>query len=280
MLSADPYGCVTIKKASVADFNNDGKPDIYLGCHGADDSITTGESQRILLSQPDGKYKTMDVPLVCYCHASTAGDINGDGNIDIVTYDNLTIANSDGVGFKHYPHPIALLGNGDGTFKQDITIFNKVMEWKPIYTLDLIDYGRGVLDLFVGGGGAEVGVCAEHCFENSIIHNDGMGRFASTPKAIDNSRSTAGNFYGLALDFIIKDSILYMSQVGNDYLAIAARKVDLRDLTQSSIVYEYQAPNGTTSHTWFQWLTILPDGKIASMCDYSTTNAWCNWSGI
>ena len=279
-LLTDAYGCVTIKKASVADFNNDGKPDIYLGCHGADTFDTVGESQRILLSQADGKYLNAAVPLVCYCHASAAGDINGDGNIDIVTYDNLTIANSDGAGYKHYPHPIALLGNGDGTFKQDTTLFNKVMEWKPIFTLDLIDYGRGFLDLFVGGAGAEVGVCGEHCFENSIVHNDGMGRFTSTPKAIDNTRSTTGKFYGLALDFIVQDNGLYMNQIGDEYYAIAVRKLSLQDTSKSTILYEYAAPN-RTRNTWFPWLTVLGNGTIASMCDFSgITEPFCNWAGI
>lgn len=273
-LLKDTSGCLTLKKASVADFNGDGRPDVFLGCHGADTVDSIGESQRILLSQADGTYVNTVLPLTCYCHASAAGDINNDGFVDVVVYDNLSING-------HYPHPIALLGNGDGTFKQDITLFNKVMDWQPIFTMDLIDYGNGFLDLFLGGNGKAPGTADCACtFENSVIHNDGLGRFKSSPIVFDNSLTPTGHFYSLALDFIVKDGSLYINQIGDDYFAVAVRKISLQDTSKSSILYEYTAPN-KTRYTWFPWLAILGNGSIASVCDYSDlTQTWCNWSGI
>lgn len=274
-LLKDTTGCKGLKKASVADFNNDGRPDLFLGCTGADTTDSIGENVRILLSQADGTYVNNELPLICYCHGSAAGDINGDGNIDVVTYDNLSIS-------SHYPHPIALIGNGDGTFKQDLTRFNKRMEWTPIFTLDLIDTGRGMLDLLVGGNGATATTpeCNNCTFENSIVRNDGAGNFRDI-YPIDNTQNTTGEFFALGLDFIVKDGYLYMSQIGDLYKAIAVRKVDLQDLKQSTLIYQYVSPNQSGPDTWFPWLALLDNGTIASMCDYSdVTSAWCNWTGI
>jgi hypothetical protein len=61
--------------------NRDGRPDVYFACHGVDASPFPGEQPRVLLSQPDGTYKNVTIPITCYCHGASAADINGDGQL-------------------------------------------------------------------------------------------------------------------------------------------------------------------------------------------------------
>src|SRR5476649_1551593 len=48
---ADQTGCISPRKVIVADFNGDGKPDVFVACHGIDVANSPGESPRILMSQ-------------------------------------------------------------------------------------------------------------------------------------------------------------------------------------------------------------------------------------
>ncbi|MBL0172078.1 MAG: VCBS repeat-containing protein [Gemmatimonadaceae bacterium] len=69
----------------VADFNGDGKPDVFFACTGHDVSPPPGENPRILLSQPDGTYSNTEIPnLVGFHHGGSAADLNGDGKPDVI----------------------------------------------------------------------------------------------------------------------------------------------------------------------------------------------------
>lgn len=269
-LLKDNTGCMTLRKGNVADFNEDGKPDIYFGCHGADTVDAVGEYQRVLLSQADGTYTNNIIPILCYCHASTAGDMNGDGHIDILTFDNLAEDKVPG----HHMGAIALMGNGDGTFTNNPEYAPKPLDQKGVYTLDLIDSGRGMLDLFVGGNSTPPELeWWKDDFANSVLHNDGDGKYTSKPIVLDNTPGKT--FYNLALDFIVKDGFVYMDQIGDDYKASAVRRVDLADPTQSVLLYEYVS---VRPDTWYPWITLVDGKRIATMCDYSNIeHSWCHW---
>lgn len=269
-LLKDGTGCISLRKANIADFNEDGKPDLYLGCHGADVAGSLGENQRILLSQPDGTYTNNVVPLICYCHASTAGDLNGDGHVDVLTYDTLSEWDSPG----HRMQVLALMGNGDGTFTNNPEYAPKLLDGKNIYTLELIDTGRGMLELFVGGAPTLPGrEPNQYAFNNSILYNDGDGKFTSTPVALDNTPGQI--FYELALDFVVRDGYVYMSQIADGYKSNAVRKVDLRDPTQSTLIFEHVSDKPSA---WIQWVTFVEQDKVAIMCfNTGMTYDWCDW---
>jgi hypothetical protein len=77
----------------VADFNGDNRPDLFFSNHGKETggfgpfSCNPGEQNRLLLSQPDGRYRDTTAEslpaLVDLSHGSSVADIDGDGDIDI-----------------------------------------------------------------------------------------------------------------------------------------------------------------------------------------------------
>jgi hypothetical protein len=142
---------------AVGDFNHDGHLDLaFPGREGVD----------VYLGNGDGTF----LPLVYYtatgyAQAAVAADINGDGNLDIIT---------DGIG--------VLLGNGDGTFAaaQGFTSNEEAA------TLNVADFnGDGKLDVAIG---TTAGV--------SIHLGDGTGNLGS---AIQYASLSAGYGLGYAM---------------------------------------------------------------------------------
>lgn len=163
--------CVTASYSLVADFNNDGKPDVFVACHGLDYEInipktnfTTNQqvylsNQILFLSQKNGTYKRVVVPYNIYGHKASAADINGDGITDLVITNSHTLdANTYQTHGTKFTNPFVLLGNGDGTFTKDTSyIPENIHEYtglfaeNEIYAVDLIPID-GRIDLILSGG--------------------------------------------------------------------------------------------------------------------------------
>lgn len=102
----DSAGCVWPRKAVSAEFNGDGKPDIFLACTGFDAVPFASEKQVLFLSQSDGKYKRSLLDVTCFCHGATAADFRGDGFADVIITDTS----------GEFQQPMYLRNNKDGTF--------------------------------------------------------------------------------------------------------------------------------------------------------------------
>jgi hypothetical protein len=156
--TSDRETCISTSYSITADFNNDGKPDVYIACNGVDYDISflgfsiseliyhATSNQIIFLSQADSTYKRVEVPFRIYAHQAAAGDINRDGFVDIVTI-SATDSNLIKV--------VVLLGKGDGTFTQtfDKTLVpshSNIETLHNIWTLSLIPI-EGRLDLLLHG---------------------------------------------------------------------------------------------------------------------------------
>jgi hypothetical protein len=147
---------------TVADFNGDGKTDIAVVNCGEDGNCvsSTEGSVGILLGNGDGTFQSVvTYPSGGYGTLSVvAGDVNGDGKIDIVV---TNICGSD--------NPCAgkstigvLLGNRDGTFQQPLVYPTGGF---PSLSLAIADLNRdGNLDVVVGNCDSSL-----NCFTGSGI---------------------------------------------------------------------------------------------------------------
>lgn len=136
-------GCLHPRKSIVADFNGDGRPDIFVACHGYDTVPYPGETNKIVLSQPGGGYVTRDASAdVGFNHGAAAADLNGDGKIDVIVVNNFDPDRA-----------YVLLNDGTGTFTREASgRLPPAIRAGNYYSVELVDINEdGQLDLILGG---------------------------------------------------------------------------------------------------------------------------------
>jgi len=256
-------GCLHPRKAIVADFNGDGKPDVYFACHGFDASPFPGEQPHMLLSQSDGTYKNVTLPNVCYCHGAAAADAAHTGYADVLVTNN-TVS----------PHvPFFLINNKDGTFTSDTTRLpagvlgepvNKGLYWGQIFTVELVDFDNvGRYDAFLAG------TEPDGHFGNwlpTIFKNDGTGHYVNkVTLPVDPQFVTT-------LDMVFKNGNIYLNRVkesydANVYGTSAIQKISYPGMVASEIyknTTNFLPTPGWAGTTWLNWI-VWYQGKIESL---------------
>ncbi len=263
-------------KVLVADFNGDGVPDVYQECYGVDVADAPGDQDHLLLSQPDGTFANIVVPGVAKHHGGTAADLNGDGLPDVVETDNG----------RYRVDPVrqhrVLINNGDGTFHEERQRLPDGLIGKGLTEFELIDVGRGVRDLFVGGNvcGEESARAPTDCPANWLpaqlmIQNDGHGSFANTKVTqLPNPPGATGIVYGPGIDFVYVEPNLYWYQYSGawnaDILPFHADIIHRLNLTTGEYqrafehIGGYPAPDGAVT-TFFHFLP-WGDGTMRIEC--------------
>ena len=153
---------VDAKAHAAADFNGDGRTDLFFANTGFEQAPYAGGANGLLLSGPSGLTDaSASLPgYVAYNSSASAGDINGDGKADVV----VAALGSRG--------PYFLLNDGTGHFTADTSRL-------PAAIADPANgqYGTTLLfdangdarpDLFLGGDG-----------DSKILLNDGTGHFTA-----------------------------------------------------------------------------------------------------
>jgi len=137
-----------VRELIVADFNGDGISDLFLADHGWDAHPFPGFQNQLMLGTGTGfKDATNLLPVLHdFTHNAAAGDINGDGRIDIFVANN-PLQNPDKVSYF-------LINKGDAGFEMDRTrlpaSFLKTFE-PGSWSVEIADLDSdGFPDLLVG----------------------------------------------------------------------------------------------------------------------------------
>lgn len=157
----------------IADFNGDGRPDVFIADTG-DDHTGSGYQNTLILSAPGGKLvdATANLPQAYdYTHSAAAADVNGDGTIDIYV-GNIWGAN--------LVPPRILLNDGTGHF----TIGTGLL---PAAQTDLNQgqYTGSTLADVNGDGHPDLVLSAASTPPQSVVLlNDGIGHFTLLSNAL------------------------------------------------------------------------------------------------
>ena len=163
----------------VADFNNDGRPDVYYADSGAEAAPNPpGFHDTLVLSKPDGKLvdATANIPQFHdFTHSAAAADVNGDGSVD------LYVGNLGGGSLCCAPMIWLNDGKGDfhvasGFLPSDIIDGSHAFSASAFADVN----GDGHPDLILGGGHD----CPESPNPSEVLLNDGSGHFHPLPNAL------------------------------------------------------------------------------------------------
>jgi len=157
----------------LADYNGDGRTDIFYADSGYDASPFPGYQNRLVLSTPDGKLVDASAnlpPASDFSHSATAADIDRDGDIDIYV----------GNIFGGDSPPYLLVNDGTGHFTRDDTRLpsQQTDRNQAVYTRSLFGdvNNDGTPDLVLGA--------AENTSRSAVLLNDGTGHFSLVPNAL------------------------------------------------------------------------------------------------
>lgn len=144
MLDPNWNGTSVTRKILVGDFNNDSLPDLFLINHGFEALTDIGvgtfyyEYCGVLLSQKNGpyQYKQLTEFGKKFWHGGASGDLNGDGNLDVIICEGTTTI---------------LLGDGKGGFiKSNIQL--NVGNSNGYVTAEIVDVDKdGKNDIILSG---------------------------------------------------------------------------------------------------------------------------------
>lgn len=255
-LIADTVGCLHSRKAIVADFNQDERPDVFFACSGIDQNPFGGEPSLLLTSNAQGKYTKsfLSSDTLTYTHGASAADINGDGYPDIAITDLGCGSNRGGIGF--------FVNNQDGTFTFNKSLLPAIELCKNAFTAELIKFpGRNAYDLFLSGHGST----PEYDLVPQVVINDGDGNFSTTSILPDIET------YGLALDTIYYNGFLYLLRTIDTspgfYSATAIQKIKYPEMTNSELIYTHSG-NYSNGTAWVNWIGIHNGRIVAPNSDY------------
>ena len=259
------FTCLQPNFLQVADFNNDGRPDVFLTCTGVDfeTANTTADGlsdQFVVLSQSDGRYviNRLDMPKI-YSHGAAVADIDGDGNQDI-----LTVAPDVPTSFAM---PIMLWGRGDGTFRLDATRFPAEMKSMPIYTIVAIPV-EGQIKVVVSGDAPSAVSPPDPVWKyGTKVFRYVDGRFQLELDLTPFLPQVAGTdvTFGLGLDAVYVDGYYYLWHVSSADLAYQA-------------VTKVHASSGQTTLLW-QRPTDFNNWESGSMKLMSSGNVVSQMAG-
>lgn len=164
----------------VADFNGDGRSDVYVPDFGMHNPSNMGGHDQVWLSTASGQFVVASVaPAGQLAHGSTSGDIDGDGDIDVIV-DNV---NTPATGPRS---DLVLINDGAGAFTDTQSLLPPSLRTSDAARLShtsslLADLnGDGAPDLVLGTWEAATTTTANFSPPSQVLFNDGHGSFAGS----------------------------------------------------------------------------------------------------
>lgn len=158
-----------------ADFNGDGRSDLFIAETGTDTFPYPGDQSRLFIQSADGRLidetATRLPARISYTHDMAAADVDGDGDLDIV------------MGNYIKDSPRIYLNNGSGIFSDpgDRMPADVASGWTENPSAGFIDVNRdGRPDLVLGGNYYALNG-PNSTRPNLLLMNDGTGRFVRDP---------------------------------------------------------------------------------------------------
>ena len=217
---SDKRGCLHPRKAIVADFNRDGKPDVFTACHGWDRSPYTGEHSILLMSNAQGRYDRIEFPPVAFSHGAAAGDVNGDGYPDILLLDS-----------SHNSYSFYINQHGTGAFvRDDSRLPVSYLSRTAYFTAELTDLdGDGILDVLMAGFDTNDANAAPATF----LRGSPNGTFTSyAPVTWPGETGCLST-----LDFVVRAGSAYLLRECSNYAGFAVTKVSIAT-GKASLLYD------------------------------------------
>lgn len=287
------------RKVVYADFNGDGRDDVFIADHGWDATPFPGQQNQLFLSKAGGGFEnaTARLPQVSdFTHTADAGDIDGDGDIDIFV--------GNGYGYQGDPMSYMLINDGTGNFVRNEAII-------PVHSGGLLDFltahhfPGATLDDLNGDGLPELLITADAGMsfdllrnttilwnQNGVFKEDSMTKLpmpAGVPAHIDlDIQKTDFNYDGHA-DLIVIGTNgdpyyngsfvqLLRNDGNNNFTDVTASSMPAADVMS----WTPGSPNGTPWAMWLQQLDFNHDGVMDFAINYngqlrqSTPLVWLN----
>ena len=262
-------GLIHPRKVISADFNGDGRADLYFIDHGYDHNPFPGAQNVLALSDAaTGKLAIKAIPgnAVSFQHCGTAGDIDNNGSVDIFACSDgwQTTASVDKSSYF-------LLNDGAGNMTISRAGIPASIKGGGMLAAELIDVdGDGFLELIVGHRHYNAGLGRNEA-RTTVFWGDGTGAFTDARSLLLPVNATFNTTYDIKAEDVDGDGrrdivLLSVRENLTGYYVHIFRQTAARTFADESLarIIKDEASWEGKSADWFPWIHVTDlnaDGK-------------------